>query len=150
MSARCIQTTVRNVQTLLMINSRRHFQTSVLRLSADVFHVKDDGDFQKEVLDSKKPFIVDFHAAWCGPCKILEPRLEKVLNNHNKKVQNTSADQQIKLAKVDIDNLGELSSKYDVQVVPTVVAIKNGREISRFTGVVDEKIIQKMIDQLNR
>ncbi|CAF1442880.1 unnamed protein product [Rotaria sp. Silwood1] len=102
MSARCIQTTVRNVQTLLMINSRRHFQTSVLRLSADVFHVKDDGDFQKEVLDSKKPFIVDFHAAWCGPCKIL------------------------------------------------VVAIKNGREISRFTGVVDEKIIQKMIDQLNR
>ncbi len=49
----------------------------------------------------------------------LEPRLQKVLTNHNKKVQGTSDDQQIKLAKVDIDNLGELSSKYNVQAVPT-------------------------------
>jgi hypothetical protein len=47
-----------------MINSRRQFQTSVLRLSADIFHVKDDADFQKQVLDSKKSFIVDFHASW--------------------------------------------------------------------------------------
>jgi hypothetical protein len=47
-----------------MINSRRQFQTSVLRLSADVFHVKDDAEFQKQVLDSKKSFIVDFHATW--------------------------------------------------------------------------------------
>jgi len=64
MSIRCIQTTVRNVPTLWMINSRRQFQTSVLRLSADIFHVKDDADFQKQVLDSKKSFIVDFHASW--------------------------------------------------------------------------------------
>jgi len=64
MSIRCIQTTVRHVPTLWMINSRRQFQTSVLRLSADIFHVKDDADFQKQVLDSKKSFIVDFHASW--------------------------------------------------------------------------------------
>lgn len=64
MSARCIQTTVRNVQTLWMMNSRRQFQTSVLRLSANAFHVKDDADFQKQVLDSKKSIIVDFHATW--------------------------------------------------------------------------------------
>jgi hypothetical protein len=61
MSARCIQTTVRNVQALW---SRRQFQTSVLRLSANAFHVKDDADFQKQVLDSKKSIIVDFHATW--------------------------------------------------------------------------------------
>ncbi|CAF1227356.1 unnamed protein product [Rotaria sordida] len=150
MSARCIPTTVRNIQTLWMTNSRRQFQTSILRLSADTVHIKDDGDFQKQVIDSKKSFIVDFHAVWCGPCKILEPRLDKVLTNYNKKVQNTSADQQIKLAKVDIDELGELSSKYNVQAVPTVLAIKNGKEITRFTGVVDENRIQKMIDQLSR
>ncbi|CAF3650265.1 unnamed protein product [Rotaria socialis] len=150
MSARCLQTTIRNVQTLWTITTRRQFQTSVLRLSAHAFHIIDDGDFQKQVLDSKKPFIVDFHATWCGPCKVLEPRLEKVLTNHNKKVEAASGDQQIKLAKVDIDNLGELSSKYNVQAVPTVVAIKNGKEISRFTGVADENRIQKMIEQLNR
>ena len=64
MSARCLQTTIRSVQTLWTISNRRQFQTSVLRSSAHVFHVKDDGDFQKQVLDSKKPFIVDFHATW--------------------------------------------------------------------------------------
>jgi len=130
-----------------MINNRRQFQTSVLRLSSHVFHVKDDEDFQKQVLDSKKPFVVDFHATWCGPCKVLDPRLDKVLTNYNNKAQ---ADQQIKLAKVDIDSLGELSERYNVQAVPTVVAIKNGKELSRFTGVVDENRIQKMIDQLGR
>ncbi len=55
---------IRCIRTLSMINSRRQFQTSVLRLSADIFHVKDDADFQKQVLDSKKSFIVDFHASW--------------------------------------------------------------------------------------
>lgn len=52
----------------------------------------------------------------CGPCKVLEPRLEKVLTNYNKSAQDAS---QVQLAKVDIDNLGELSSKYNVQAVPT-------------------------------
>ncbi|CAF1144882.1 unnamed protein product [Adineta steineri] len=148
MSTRCIQIATRNVQTLWMINNRRQFQTSVLRLSANTFHVKDDADFQKQVVDSKKPFIVDFHATWCGPCKVLEPRLEKVLTNYNKK--DTSGDKQIQLAKVDIDNLSELSGKYGVEAVPTVLAIKNGKEISRFTGAADENRIQKMIDQLSR
>jgi hypothetical protein len=64
MNTRCIQTTLRNVQTLWMINNRRQFQTSILRLSTNVLHVKDDADFQKQVLDSKKLFIVDFHATW--------------------------------------------------------------------------------------
>ena len=55
---------VRCVKSLWMMNSRRQFQTSALRLAADVFHVKDDADFQKQVLDSKKLFVVDFHASW--------------------------------------------------------------------------------------
>ncbi len=55
---------VRCMKTLWMMNSRRQFQTSALRLAADAFHIKDDADFQKQVLDSKKPFIVDFHATW--------------------------------------------------------------------------------------
>ncbi|UJR13997.1 hypothetical protein I4U23_000997 [Adineta vaga] len=164
MSARCLQTAVRNVQTLWMINNRRQFQTSTLRLAANAFHVKDDGDFQKQVLDSKKPFLVDFHATWCGPCKVLEPRLEKVLTNHNNKLKEKATDAEVKLAKVDIDQLEKLSGKYDVQAVPTedqqkayviklqfilVVAIKNGKEVARFTGAADEKRIQKMLDELS-
>lgn len=64
MTIRCLQTSLHYAQTLWTINHRRLFQTSVLRLAANVFHVKDDADFQKQVLDSKKPFIVDFHATW--------------------------------------------------------------------------------------
>jgi hypothetical protein len=56
MITRCIQTTLRNVH--------RQIQISAVRLSNDVFHVKDDADFQKQVLDSKQRFIVDFHASW--------------------------------------------------------------------------------------
>lgn len=64
MSALSMQTTLRHVQQLWMHSTRRQFQTSVLRLANDTFHVKDDADFQKQVLDSKKAFIVDFHASW--------------------------------------------------------------------------------------
>jgi hypothetical protein len=55
---------VRCVKTLWTVTSRRQFQTSVLRLSADIFHVKDNDDFEKQVLKSKNPTIVDFHATW--------------------------------------------------------------------------------------
>jgi hypothetical protein len=55
---------VRCIKSLWMMNTHRQFQTSALRLAANVFHVKDDADFQKQVLDSKKPIIVDFHASW--------------------------------------------------------------------------------------
>ena len=98
----------------------------------------------------------------------LEPRLEKVLNNYNKKVQD-AAEKQVTLAKVDIDELGDISEKYNVQAVPTgkrlmnsifirndfpvfsiVLAFKNGREISRFTGAADEGRIEKMFEQLGR
>ncbi|CAF1522904.1 unnamed protein product [Adineta ricciae] len=147
MSARGLQVVVRNVQNLWLINNRRQFQTSALRLALDVIHVKDDADFQKRVLQSKNPFVVDFYATWCGPCKVLEPRLEKVITNHNKK---TTGDKDVKLAKVDIDQLEKLSSNYNVQAVPTVIAIKHGKEVSRFTGAADENRIQKMLDQLSR
>lgn len=140
---------LRQFQQILTKIPSRNFQTSAFRLAANVFHVKNVADFQKEVLESKKAVIVDFHATWCGPCRILEPRLEKVLNNFNKKVQD-AADKKVTLAKVDIDELGELSEKYNVQAVPTVLAFKNGREISRFTGAADESRIEKMVEQLGR
>ncbi len=52
------------IQRLFMKNVSRQFQTSIGRLSKDVFHVQDEEDFQKQVIDSKKPFLVDFHASW--------------------------------------------------------------------------------------
>lgn len=134
----------------ILNQTRRQFQTTGLRLASNALHVKSEDEFKKEVLDSKKAYVVDFHATWCGPCRVLEPRLEKVLNNYNKKVSTSTPDKQVRLAKVDIDELGELSGRYGVDAVPTVVAIKDGREISRFRGVADENRIEKMIEQLGR
>ncbi|CAF0943852.1 unnamed protein product [Adineta ricciae] len=104
----------------------------------------------RQVLESKEPFIVNFHASWCGPCRILEPRLEKLIAEYNKDVKTSSGDQHITLAKVDVDKMNELSIQYNVTAVPTVVAIKNGKEINRFTGLIDEDRIQTIFDQLNR
>ncbi len=53
-----------NIQRLLRKNIYRQFQMSILRLSNDVFHVQDEEDFQKQIIDSKKSFLVDFHASW--------------------------------------------------------------------------------------
>jgi len=53
-----------NIQRLLRKNIYRQFQISILRLSNDVFHVQDEEDFQKQIIDSKKSFLVDFHASW--------------------------------------------------------------------------------------
>ena len=64
MSARYLQTVMRNAQNLWLINNRRQFQTSALRLAVNEIHVKDDADFQKRVLESKNPFVVDFYATW--------------------------------------------------------------------------------------
>ncbi|CAF1489531.1 unnamed protein product [Adineta steineri] len=138
------------LRRLSIKNISRQFQTSTLYLSNDIFRVQDEIDFQKQVIDSRKPFIVNFHASWCGPCRILEPRLEKIITNYNKNVDTSSGDQYIVLAKVDIDKFSDLSHKYNVKAVPTVVAIKNGKEISRFTGVIEEDRIESILDQLNR
>ncbi|KAA0202254.1 hypothetical protein HAZT_HAZT007924 [Hyalella azteca] len=70
-----------------------------------MFNVQDEEDFQKRVIDSATPVIVDFHASWCGPCKLLAPRIEKVIAGKGEKVH---------LAKVDIDDISDVALKYGV------------------------------------
>ncbi|KAL5019173.1 hypothetical protein ScPMuIL_004895 [Solemya velum] len=82
-----------------------------------VINIKDVEDFQKNVLDNDLPVIVDFHATWCGPCKMLGPRLESVVSSKEGKVV---------LAKIDVDDNSELAIEYGVQSVPTVMAVKKG------------------------
>ena len=107
----------------------------------------------------------------CVSCSHVEPRLEKIVTNYNNNLKNSPDDQQITLAKVDIDHFADLSAKYNIQAVPTgnlskersldepknaelhllaVLAIKNGKEVGRLTGLVDEDRIETMLDRLNR
>jgi len=92
-------------------------------------------NFEKEVLQSDRPVIVDFFATWCGPCKMLAPILEEI------EKENTN----IKVCKVDIDEESELASKYQIMSVPTLIAIKNGEIINTLVGVRGKQEILDML-----
>lgn len=95
-------------------------------------------DFQEEVLVRSRDVtvLVDFWAEWCGPCKTLSPLLERMTD------EGAGA---FELAKVDVDANPELSAQYLVQSIPTVVAIKNGKEVNRFSGALPEQAISEFL-----
>ncbi|KAM4721987.1 thioredoxin, mitochondrial [Rhinophrynus dorsalis] len=103
------------------------------------FNVQDADDFQDRVIGSETPVVVDFHAQWCGPCKILGPRLEKVVAKQKGKVL---------MAKVDIDDQTDIAIAYEVSAVPTVLAMKNGDVVDKFVGLKDEDQLESFLKKL--
>jgi len=106
-------------------------------------YIKDisTAEFQQDVLLRSReiPVLVDFWAQWCEPCKTLSPLLERLTNE---------ATGRFELAKVDVDANPELSAQFGVQSIPTVVAIRNSKEVSRFTGALPEASILAFIDSI--
>ncbi|KAK1341568.1 hypothetical protein QTO34_017983 [Cnephaeus nilssonii] len=109
------------------------------RVCSTTFNIQDGPDFQDRVVNSETPVVVDFHAQWCGPCKILGPRLEKVVAKQDGKVV---------MAKVDIDDHTDLAIEYEVSAVPTVLAIKNGDVVDKFVGIKDEDQLEAFMKKL--
>lgn len=89
-------------------------------------------NFEKEVLNSKEPVLVDFYADWCGPCKMMAPIVEELATELNGKV---------KVGKVNIDANQDLAMKYGVMSIPTLIIFKEGKENKRFIGVKDKKTL---------
>lgn len=87
-------------------------------------------------MESDLPVIVDFHANWCGPCKILGPKLEQIIGEQEGRVV---------MAKVDIDDNGELAMAFKVQAVPTVMAMKDGKVVDGFMGLKDEDQLKTFV-----
>ncbi len=90
----------------------------------NLFHVGDQ-DFESKVLKSDKPVIVDFWAAWCGPCRGIAPVFEKLSNEYQGKLG---------FAKLDTDEHERIPIQYRVQAIPTLIIFNNGREIGRLIG----------------
>ncbi|XP_078286549.1 thioredoxin, mitochondrial isoform X2 [Rhinoraja longicauda] len=108
--------------------------------SCDVsFSIQSPADFTDRVINSDKPVMVNFHASWCGPCRMLSPRLEKIVAKQEGNVL---------MAKVDIDDQTDLAMEYKVSVVPTVVAIKDGHIVGKFVGVKSEDELELFIKNL--
>ena len=103
--------------------------------SANVLEIN-DGNFEKEVLSSEVPFLLDFSAVWCGPCKVLAPVVEKLAGEFVGKV---------KVGKLDIDESPGVASKFGIRGVPTVVVFKGGKESGRHVGVTNKETLLKLV-----
>jgi thioredoxin 1 len=100
-------------------------------------HVNDDA-FEKSVLQSKVPVIVDFWAPWCGPCKMVAPILDKIAKEFENKLV---------VAKVNTDENQEWAGRYGVQGIPTMLFIANGKILHRQVGAVPEGSLRDALDQ---
>jgi thioredoxin 1 len=97
-----------------------------------------DAAFEKTVLQSSLPVIVDFWAPWCGPCKMVAPILEKIAKEYAGKVV---------VAKVNTDENPEWAMKYGVHGIPTMLFVANGKLIHRQVGALPEGMLRSVLKQ---
>ncbi|MFT4889832.1 MAG: thioredoxin 1 [Halobacteriales archaeon] len=101
----------------------------------DPIHV-DDADHFQSIVNDHDVVVVDFHADWCGPCKMMEP----VMNS-------LAAETDAAVAKIDIDRLQRLAQQHGVRGVPTFKVYANGEQIEQFVGAQDRSVFERLIDQ---
>ena len=92
-------------------------------------------NFEEEILKSEKTVLIDFYADWCAPCKMLSPIIEQVAEENK----------EIKVVKINVDELQDIAAEYEVMSIPTLVVIKNGQEVNRSIGFVSKSQILELI-----
>ncbi len=107
------------------------------RMITEPIHVT-DASFEKTVLKSSLPVIVDFWAPWCGPCKMVAPTLEKIAREKASKLI---------VAKVNTDENPEWATKYNVEGIPTMLLVVNGKIIHRQVGALPASLLIDLVDQ---
>lgn len=98
-----------------------------------------EGTFDTEVLNSDQLVLVDFYADWCMPCKMLSPVLEQLADSNINK---------LKVAKLNVDNARNLSTKYQISGIPNVIFFKNGSVVSNLIGLRSLQDLQYEVDRL--
>jgi thioredoxin 1 len=90
-------------------------------------------NFEQEVLKSDVPVIVDFWAEWCVPCKMVHPILDKIANEYDGK---------IKIAKVNVDQAGDIAGQYNIISIPTLLLFKDGQVVNQQVGAGSQQAIE--------
>lgn len=96
-----------------------------------------DTNFDQEVLQSDMPVLVDFYADWCGPCKMMAPVIDQISGEYEGKA---------KIGKLNVDEFGSTAAKFGVMSIPTMVLIKDGKEVDRIVGAVPK---QQLVSKIN-
>lgn len=97
-----------------------------------------DQNFEKEVLKSKMPVLVDFWAEWCGPCRVLEPVVGEISNEYAGKV---------KVGKLNVDQNSQTAMRYGIRSIPSLLILKNGTVVNQIVGAVQKDTIVKLLDE---
>lgn len=118
----------------------QRFYISSSCVSSRAFTIKDHYDFDQKVVNSDNPVIVNFHAEWCDPCKILTPKMTELLTDST----------EIDLAVIDVDTNLDLVETFEVKAVPAVLAFRNGVVVDKFIGLVDANMIEDLINKLKK
>lgn len=105
-------------------------------MSKEPLHVTDEA-FKSTVLESDLPVVVDFWAPWCGPCKMVEPVLEKLAEEYAG---------ELVVAKVNTDEHGQWARNFNVQGIPTMLFVVNGTVVHQQVGALPEPLLRDMVD----
>ena len=95
-----------------------------------------DTNFQTEVLDSEKVSVLDFWAEWCGPCRVVGPIVEELATEYDGKAV---------IGKVNVDENPEISAKYGIRNIPTILFIKNGEVVDKQVGAVPKSMLEEKL-----
>ena len=96
-------------------------------------------NFETEVIKSDKPVLVDFWAEWCAPCRMLAPTIDAIATDY---------DGRVKVAKLNVDQYGEIAAKYQIRGIPTILVFHHGEIHDQMVGAGSKENIVRMVDKV--
>ena len=104
---------------------------------SNVIEIRDEENFNNDVLNSEMPVLVDFWAEWCGPCKQLAPTVAEVASEKS---------ETIKVCKMDVDSNREIAAKYGIRSIPSLIIFKNGEPAGVEVGALTKQQLEDFIN----